>query len=411
MTNWSRPIGSAVTLAALALLVVLGLRLERPPDADLRNGQVFIQDNLTSDGALEYGVWVGSDGTPFAGRRTDRGDWRVVDLSRLPGNPLAAPTRDDTHNIYVAGVDARGSVHIAGNMHDEPLRYVRSAPDRLAGWRSTPAPRGAERVTYPAFTSLPDGTLLFWRRVGVAGRGHVVLDELRPGASRWRSLGTVLDGRPTGESPYLNRIATDPRTGTIHLLFEWRATEDPDTTNDVGYARSRDGGRTWERSDGTRLRRPITHESAETVIDTLPSGSGLLNSGGLAVDSEGRPHGVVTWQPPTGEPAFEHVWLDGDNVWRRERLSDLGLEGRAQIAATPDGRIWLLGVDAGEVVAVDVTPGQDDRERRTLASVPVGWAVNFDSLALARAGELRMLIPDGSEPHVVEVSLGVGSGD
>ena len=410
MAKWSRPIGIAGTLVAIVVIIALGLRSEPPPDADLRNGQVFIQDNLTSAGGREYGVWVAPDGTPYAGQRSGDGEWDVIDLGGLPGNPLAAPTGDDTHNVYVVGIDSRGSVHVAGNMHDEPLRYVRSASGRLAGWRVEPGPRSAKRVTYPAFTALPDGTLLFWRRVGIAGRGHVLLDSLAPGAARWRSLGTVLDGRPTGESPYLNHIATDERTGTIHLLFEWRATEDPATTNDVGYARSRDGGRTWERSDGTILRAPITHDTAEAVIDTLPSGSGLLNSGGLAIDAGGRPHGVVARQPPTGEPVFEHVWLD-DGVWQRARLDDLGLDGRAQLAATPDGHIWLLGVDASEVKAIDITPGVDGETERTLTQVPVGWAVNFDTRALARTGALRMLIPDGSEPHVFEASLADGSGD
>ena len=77
------------------------------PAADLRNGQVFIQDNLWSAGRHQYAVWVGTGGTPYAGQAPPAGPrWKIVNLARLPGNPLAAPTADDEHNVYAVGVDA-----------------------------------------------------------------------------------------------------------------------------------------------------------------------------------------------------------------------------------------------------------------------------------------------------------------
>jgi len=257
-------------------------------------------------------------------------------------------------------------------------------------------------VTYPAFTALPDGMLLFWRRDGVAGRGTVSVDALKPSAGAWRSLGAVLDGVPSGESPYLHHVAVDQRSGVTHLLFEWRSGSGVETTNDVGYARSADGGRTWQKSDGTLLRSPITHPSAETIIDTAPYGSGLVNSGGLTVDARGRPHGVVTFEHSGGEEALVHVWLDR-GVWRRRRLPSV--EGRAQLAGTRDGRVWLLVTRGDAVEAIDVTPDRQRLPSRTLADVPRGWEVSYDSQALAREGSVELLIPKENRPHVVEARL------
>jgi BNR repeat-containing family member len=397
MSRWSRPIGVAVTVALLAVLLAIGLSSSPPEPGDLRNGQVFIQDNLWSTADYQYAVWVGGNSTPYAARRS-RGSrrWKIVNLAKLPGNPLAAPTADDTHNVYVIATDAEGGVHVAGNMHDNPLRYVRAAPD-LDGWARGPAPASDGSVTYPAFTALRDGTLLFWRRVGISGRGAVRLDYLPPGASAWHSLGVVLDGRQSGESPYLNHIAVDPRSGVIHLMFEWRRGGDVTTTNDVGYAQSRDGGRSWQASDGTPFRLPITHASAETVIDTPPAGSGLLNQGGMTVDARGRPHGMVVFDQPDGQRVWEEVWLD-NGTWHRESFSDLNLDGRPQLAGTPDGRVWLLGARGATLEAIDVTPNRKRAPSQEVASVPVGWEANYDSQALARFGRVEMLIPEGDHP-------------
>jgi hypothetical protein len=404
MARWSRPVGVVVSLALVAVLLVIGLRGDHSVQGDLRNGQVFIQDNLWSTSKRQYAVWVGDGGTPFAAWRVRGGHrWRVVDLAKLRGNPLAAPTADDTHNVYAISTDAEGGVYVAGNMHLSPFRYVRASAD-LDHWARRPAPAGGPSVTYPAFTALPDGTLLFWRRRGHAGEGSVVLDALRPGASGWRTLGTIIDGDATGESPYLNHIAVDPRTGVINLMFEWRSGPTVQSTNDIGYARSADGGHTWQTGSGAPLRLPITHSPASTIVDTQPSGSGLVNSGGLTVDSDGRPHGMVVYDRPNGDRQWQELWLDGGS-WRSTWFDGLDLDGRPQLAGTPDGRIWLFGARGGKLEAVDVTPDRDRHSTQEIARVPVGWEASYDSQALALHGVVEMLIPDGDRPHVVLARL------
>ena len=407
MFRLSRLIGIAFSLLLLAALAVIAIRDAETGSGvapDLRNGRIFIQDNLWSTKTHQYAVWVDEAGTPYAGRRQRGSDeWRIVDLGRLDRNPLAAPTADDQHNVYAIGTDSAGGVHIAGNMHGDPLRYVTSDA-RLHGFRRTPAPDGASEINYPAFVGLPDGSLLFWRREGLAGDSVAAFDALRPGDRTWRPQQTVIDGRETAESAYLHRIAVDGSTGTIHMVFVWRTERGIENNNDVGYVRSTDGGRTWERSDGVQVQLPVTHATAETVVDTTSQDSGLLNAGGLTVDADGRPHGLIAYQRPIGEPAVVHVWLD-DGTWQREQLEDLDLSGRPSIVGTPDGRVWLLGVRRGTVVAVDISSDRDRLPTREIADVPAGWEVTYDTQALALHGTVELLIPIGDEPHVVVADL------
>lgn len=404
MARWAWPVGLMVSLVFVVVLVWVGLTSDTAPKGDLRNGQVFIQDNLWSTAHRQYAVWVGPDGTPFAAWRP-RGaqEWKTVDLAKVRGNPLDAPTSDDTHNVYAIATDSGGGVHVAGNMHLSPLRYARASTD-LTHWSTRPAPGGGPSVTYPAFTALPDGTLLFWRREGQAGEGKVRLDALPPGAAKWRSLGTIIDGTRTGESPYLNHIAVDPRSGVIHLMFSWRSGPTVESTNDIGYAQSADGGRTWRTADGAPLPLPITHDAASTIVDTPPTGSGLVNDGGLTVDSEGRPHGMFAYDPPHGDRTWQELSFR-DGRWQTKSFTGLDIDGRPQLAGTPDGRVWLLGAHGFSLEAIDVTPGRDPAPTQEVARVPVGWEASYDSQALARFGIVEMLVPEGDQPHVVLARL------
>jgi hypothetical protein len=402
-----------LTAVATAAVVVAAIQFgraedESPPAADLRNGRVFIQDNLWSTDDAQYATWVDSQGTPYVSKRP-RGDddWEVVEVAGLPGNPLDAPTVDDPHHVHVLGVDAEGHIHVMGNMHRDPLRYVRSTrPGDITEWEPADVAGDASHVTYPKLVRLPDDTLLFFRREGTPGDSGILLDALPPGADGWEHVGTVLDGRPSDEIPYIHRVAVDPSSGAIHLAFMWRGRPfpEPDTNNDVGYARSDDGGRTWRTSDGRVLARPMTHEDAEILVDTVPRHSGLLNNGGMAVDAEGHPHMLVRFDRPTGDRFILHLWFDGVE-WQRQLLDGSTVDGRPTVAATPDGRVLLLGTRGTELRVQEITPGGDDHSE-SFGRVPAGWEAVYDTQALETEGSLEVLVPDGDEPRVLVADPG-----
>lgn len=373
-----------------------------PALPDLRNGQAFVQDNLWSTETEEYAVWVDADGRPWAGKRAlDDPDWQSVDLSLVPGNPLAAPTEDDTHNVYAIAVDALGHVHIAGNMHVDPLRYVRTTrPGDLSSLVAGQIDGPAETLTYPQFVATPDGHLLLLRRQGAPGHGRLVADRLERGSQEWRSLGTVVDGTASGESPYPHHVAVDRASGRVHLLVVWRDTPDVATNRDVSYAVSPDGGLSWETSHGTPVSLPMTHATMEQAMPTL-AGSGLRNSGGLTVDAQGRPHAAVLFDPPGPERRVVHLWHDRTG-WRERDLPGELVDGRPAVAGLADGRLVVVGERRGALHAVDITPGTPPTST-SLAAVPDRWEATYDSQLLAREGRLRMLVPDGARPRVVEL--------
>jgi hypothetical protein len=361
----------------------------------LRNARAYIQDNLWTDGNEQFAVWVDERGNAFAGkRRLPAGDWTAVDLSTIPGDPLGLPTQPDEHNVYAIAVDASGYIHIAGNMHNGPLRYVRSRrPRDISAWAGARmVGRDESSVSYPAFVRRRDGKLLFFHRDGRSGDGDVLADVYD--GRRWTRLAKVIDGRSTGESTYLSHIAVD-RGGVLHMLFVWRSTSDPTTNNDLSYARSRDGGKTWERSDGTQTT-PIIHTRAEIVADTPPTGSGLSSGGGLEVDDRGRPHGAVLLGA-RGSATIRHVWFD--DRWHVEPVDLPGVRAVRPTVVTSGAAAFLVVPTRDDVRLVDITPGRSAPGRSARAPVllaPVsvgGWETPFDTQALYRDGTLSVVVP------------------
>lgn len=374
----------------------------RPEIGLQRNGRAFVQDNLWTTGDEQYAVWVDEQGRPIAGKRALGDDaWTTFDLSTVTGNPLAAPTASDNHNVYAIAVDADGYVHVAGNMHADPLRYVRSLrPGDVTSW-TAPGMVGADEssVTYPTFARRADGTLLFFYRQGGSGQGDVLVNALDPGSGRWRRQAELIDGDSSRENAYLQHVAVDRRTGVIHVMFVWRGTPEATTNNDLSYARSDDGGITWTTAAGEPLALPLTHATAEVALDTPVQGSGLSNSGGLEVDADGHPHAAVLLHEPGAPNSVVHVWHDG-TAWRRETvLTRIAGRLRPAVVTTSAGDVLVLHADgrrAGQstVWLLDVTPG---RER--VAPVPLfevasaRWEPVFDTQGLYRDDALHVLTP------------------
>ena len=57
----------------------------------------------------------------------------------------------------------------------------------------------------------------------------------------------LLDGQ--GQRNAYWQVAIDPQ-GSVHLSWVWRETPDVATNHDLGYAKSTDGGLTWQTSTG-----------------------------------------------------------------------------------------------------------------------------------------------------------------
>jgi len=250
----------------------------------------------------------------------------------------------DSHDLLALAVDSAGFVHLAGNMHGDPLVYYRSArPWRIERFDRLPMVGELEdEVTYPAFLVGPAGELVFHYRHGRSGDGARIFNRYDVADGRWRR---VLD-RPllSGEgrmSAYPSGPASGP-DGYYHLVWMWRDTPDGGTNHDISHARSRDLLH-WETMAGAPLAPPLTPETPGVTVDPVPAGGGLAGIAfGAGWDAAGRT--VVTYcryDAAGHSQVFNARWEDGG--WRVRRTSDfgwrweLGRRGtlRPEIAALP----------------------------------------------------------------------------
>lgn len=308
--------------------------------------------------------------------------------------PLPQHTGWDSHNYIAMAVDRDGFVHLAADMHVSPLVYFRSRHrlDEPFGADSfEPLHRMTgdleDRTTYPTFLHDADGGLVFMYRHGSSGNGDQIVNRYDTATRTWRRLldAPLTSGRIDDETmnAYLHGPAMGP-DGVFHLAWVWRDTADCETCHDVCYARSRDLIH-WERSDGTPLGLPITHQTCE-IVDPVPPGGGLLNSLlALGFDAAGRPVLSYHKYDAAGRSQVFAARLE-DGRWRVRPTSDWGdrleFSGRGSIA---------LDAAVGPVaVAEDGALLQDYR-------APFGggtWRLDPESLAAVGEAKRRQRIPE-----------------
>jgi hypothetical protein len=386
------------------------------------NSLPFTQDPLATADGRQCAVWIsGPRRAPLlAWRDLPGGAWaEPLDLGAFPGSPFAAAAKLDPHHSYALGVDGSGRVHVAGNSHNESLRYARSSPRDAIRWEAAEM-IGAEeeRVTYPAFVSLPDGALFFFYRDGRAGHGDVYLNRLAAGSERWERVGMLVEGRGSEESPYLNHVAVS-RDGTIHLSGCFRGKGGAAGNRDVWHAAGDDGGTTWHSATGEPLELPLTHESVPLVVPTAPHGSGLVNQTGMDVDAVGRPHVSYFHYDEAGATQVALASWDGER-WSSRDLARLthrmetdtpildASVARPQIACTADGNLWAVfrvthDGRGGRLSCIRCTPGLPLVELPLYDGDLGAWEPTLDSRALRERDDLHLLLTPAPPYPVGEV--------
>ncbi len=225
----------------------------------------------------------------------------------------------DAHNVISIGVDGDGYLHASFDHHGHPLRYAKSIAPGCLELREMEAMTGNDEndVTYPEFYSMPNGDLIFAYRSGASGRGNLVLNRYSTKEKNWTRIHDILiDGE--GERNAYWQMMTD-NEGTIHLSWVWRETWLVETNHDLCYARSKDGGLTWQRSDGSDYQLPITMDTAE-IAWQIAQNSELINQTSMTADTNGNPFIATYWRDADSSvPQYRLVWHDGAK-WNMETV-------------------------------------------------------------------------------------------
>lgn len=278
------------------------------------NAVIFRRNSVTTHGDTQYAAFYdAASQVVLARRKLSQSRWQI---QRTPYQGKLT----DAHNAISIAVDGAGFLHMAWNHHVSRLQYCRSL---TAGSLelSPPMPMVAdkeERVTYPEFYNLANGNLLFLYRDGASGNGNLILNQYDVKTARWTRLqDRLIDGE--GERNAYWQMATDAKGG-IHISWVWRETPDVATNHDLCYARSSDGGRSWQKSTGETYQLPITAKTAEYVW-RIPQGSELINQTSMCADADGRGFIATYWRPQgSAVPQYHLVYQDGAG-WRVSQVS------------------------------------------------------------------------------------------
>jgi hypothetical protein len=373
------------------------------------NAVVFRKNSLVTHGGTQYIAYYDQEAWLVLGKRQLGSEQWQLQRTQYQGRVR------DAHNSISLMVDGAGFLHLAWDLHNQPLRYARSTAPGALTLGETMAMTGQQEnsVSYPEFYRQPDGKLLFLYRDGGSGRGDLVMNRYDPAAasgSGWTRLHSKLISGEGRRSAYTQAFL-DHR-GTLHLSWVWRESPDVASNHDMAYARSRDGGATWEKSTGERYTLPITAATAEYAA-RIPQNSELINQTSMSADQDGNPYIASYWRDAASPaPQYRVLYLDG-GAWRQLALdfrkqpfslSGMGTKAipiaRPQIMVNiqhgkPSGLLIFRDAERGsKVSAVRISDfGQARWSVLDLDSAPVGaWEPSFDTELWRRSGELNLFL-------------------
>ena len=269
----------------------------------------FRKNAITTFKQFQFTAYYDESGNLILGKRkTNSKNWETVKTA-YKGNC------GDAHNAISIAIDGDGYLHVSWDHHNTKLRYAKGNEPLSLILGEEQAMTGIEelKVTYPEFYNLPNGNLLFFYRSGASGKGNMVIDSYDVKSKKWSQLQqNLLDGEDQRSAYWQSCVDTK---GVIHLSWVWRESWDVYTNHDLCYARSKDGGITWEKSTSEKYILPITAATAEYAWK-ISQKSNLINQTAMTADKNGNPY-IVSYWSENEIPQFQIVYLNNGN-WKKE---------------------------------------------------------------------------------------------
>lgn len=381
MKTYRSQIIKIVMLCCACLLFLFQVRGQKIKETIVGNGwakntvntAVFRKNSLTSNRKFQYVAYYDDDGYVVLGRRPLSG--KVWQLRRTAYTGHAK----DAHNVISIMVDQAGYLHVCWDQHNSRLRYARSIHPNslLLGQEQVMVGQNETRVTYPEFLKLPNGQLLFLYRDGGSGNGNLVVNSYDSKQQKWKRIhSNLIDGEGKRNAYWQSYV--DNR-GTIHLSWVWRESPDVASNHDMAYACSKDGGLTWERSNGIRYDLPMKASTVEYAA-RIPQHHELINQTSIAADERGNPFIASYWRDPESQiPQYKVIYLQGGE-WKvrsfdfRKTPFSLSGGGTKEI---PIARPQLLVRGRGDRVALTLI--FRDQERGSRPSILTLWGMQREA--------------------------------
>ncbi|NOT93742.1 BNR repeat-containing protein [Ferruginibacter sp.] len=370
------------------------------------NTVVFRKNSLASYKNTQYIAFYNKDAMVVVGKRKlGTTKWQ---LQTTPFKGKAV----DAHNCISIIVDGDGYLHMAWDHHGNKLHYSKSiAPGALQMTAETSMTGIAEKnVTYPEFHTLPGGNILFLYRDGQSGQGNLVINRYDIATKKWAQLhSNLIDGEKQRNAYWQ---ACVDKLGSIHLSWVWRESPDVASNHDMCYARSTDGGVTWENSNSEKYTLPINATTAEYVC-RIPQKSELINQTSMYADDAGNPFIASYWKDAGDSIPQYHViykinsnWIIQNTGFRKTAfsLSGAGTKripiSRPQIISYKKGSKNIVAVifrdeERGSKVSVAINTNINNNnwQVKDVSGFSVGsWEPTFDTELWKRKKQLHLFV-------------------
>lgn len=307
------------------------------------NTVIFRKNSLVTFKGVQYIAYYNNEMFIVIGKRkTGASQWQLKQTV-YKGNAA------DAHNTISIMADGAGYLHITWDHHNNPLNYCRSKiPGSLELTDKLPMTGlNEQKVTYPEFHKLPNGDLLFLYRDGQSGKGNLVLNKYDTKYKQWTQLHTnLIDGE--GQRNAYWQACVDTK-GTIHISWVWRESPDVASNHDMCYAKSTDGGKTWQTSAGKKYTIPITATTAEHAC-TIPQKSELINQTSMYADASGNPYIATYWREQGDSIPQYHLiykkegrWITKNLAFRKTPFSLSGAGTKRIPISRPQIIVWKSG--------------------------------------------------------------------
>jgi hypothetical protein len=333
------------------------------------NTVIFRKNSLVSFHDTQFIAYYNENGFVVLGKRKHGETTWQLKQTAFKGNVA------DAHNAISIMTDGDGYLHLAWDHHNNGLHYAKSlSPGSLDVGQTTMTGKAENKVSYPEFYSLPGGDLIFLYRDGSSGNGNLAMNHYSTKTKTWHNINVnVVDGE--GKRNAYWQACTDVH-GTIHLSWVWRESPDVASNHDICYARSIDGGHSWERSDGKKYNLPITEATGEVAV-AIPENSTLINQTSMTADASGVPY-IATYYREKGSdiPQYQIIYLYGHS-WKavdagfRKTAFILGGAGTKRI---PVSRPQVFAWNANNNTAIALV--FRDEERNNKVSIALNKNIN-----------------------------------
>ncbi len=271
--------------------------------------------HLLTHGERQFVAFYDADRQMTVGKRLlDSDAWNFHQLPERLGW--------DSHNYITMAIDDHDHIHLAGNMHNVPLVYFRTAePLDIASFeRASMVGEREDRATYPKFMRGAQNELLFCYRDGHSGDGEEIYNVYDPNTQQWRRF---LDQPLVSGEGKQNAYIVGPIRGPdnrFHICWVWRVHSGCESNNNLSYAVSDDLVH-WETGAGDPVALPMTLGTAD-IVDPVPVNGGIINGNTrVGFDSQKRP--VVSYHKfdENGNTQIYNARLE-EGEWKIYQTSD-----------------------------------------------------------------------------------------